>query len=95
MVDRAYAAWTHGHITGVLLMDIKAAFPSVAKGRLVNLMKVRKMDGDLIRWKQSVVSERTVLINIEANAIKDTQWKRGSRRAHLCHRIALQYTPLD
>jgi hypothetical protein len=32
----------------VLLMDIKAAFPSVAKGRLVNLMKVRQMDGDLI-----------------------------------------------
>jgi len=31
MVDRAHAAWTNGHITGVLLMDIKAAFPSVAK----------------------------------------------------------------
>jgi len=49
MVDRGHAAWTNGHITGVLLMDIKAAFPSVAKGRLVNLMKVRQMDGDLIR----------------------------------------------
>jgi len=42
MVGRARAAWTNGHITGVLLMDIQAAFPSVAKGRLVNLMKVRK-----------------------------------------------------
>jgi len=30
MVDRAHAAWTNGHITGVLLMDIKVAFPSVA-----------------------------------------------------------------
>jgi len=29
--DRAHAAWTNGHITGVLLMGIKAAFPSVAK----------------------------------------------------------------
>jgi len=28
-------------------MDIEAAFPSVAEGRLVNLMKIRKMDGDL------------------------------------------------
>jgi len=36
MVDRAYAARRNGHITGVLLMDIKAAFPSVGKGRLVN-----------------------------------------------------------
>jgi len=25
-------------------MDIKAAFPSVEKGRLVNIMKVRKVD---------------------------------------------------
>jgi len=41
MVDRAHTAWTHGHITAVLLMHIKPAFPSVAKGRLVNLMKVR------------------------------------------------------
>jgi len=37
MVDRAHAAWKDGHIVGMLLMDIKAAFPSVAKGRLVNL----------------------------------------------------------
>jgi hypothetical protein len=36
MVNRAHAAWTNGDITGVLLMDIKAAFPSVANGRLVN-----------------------------------------------------------
>jgi hypothetical protein len=36
MVDRAYAAWTHGHITGVLLVDIQAAFPSGAKGKLAN-----------------------------------------------------------
>ena len=48
MVNRAHAAWKNGHITGVLLMDIKAAFPSVAKGRLVDLMKVRQMDADLI-----------------------------------------------
>jgi len=36
IVDRAHATWTKGPITGALLMDIKAAFPSVAKERLVN-----------------------------------------------------------
>jgi hypothetical protein len=70
MVDRAHAAWTNGHITGVLLMDIKAAFPSVAKGRLVNLMKVRQMDGDLIRWTESFLSERAVEMIIEGNAME-------------------------
>ena len=48
MVDRTQAAWTNGNITGVLLMDIKAAFPSVANGRLVNLMKVKELDRDLV-----------------------------------------------
>jgi hypothetical protein len=32
MVERAHAAWRDSHIAGVLLMDIKEAFPSVAKG---------------------------------------------------------------
>lgn len=48
MGDRAHAAWRKGHITGVLHMDIKQAFPTVARERLVILMKVRKMDGDCI-----------------------------------------------
>jgi len=48
MVDRAHAAWANGHITGGLFMDIKAAFPSVANGRLVNLMKVKELDRDLV-----------------------------------------------
>jgi len=70
LVDRAHPAWRDGHIAGVLLMDIKAAFPSVAKGRLVNLMKVRQMDGDLIRWTESFLSERTVEMVIQGNAIE-------------------------
>jgi len=31
MVDSAHAAWTNGHMTGMLLMDIKVVFPSVVK----------------------------------------------------------------
>jgi hypothetical protein len=70
MVDRAHAAWTNGYITGVLLMDIKAAFSCVAKGRLVNLRKVRQMDGDLIRWMESCLSESAVEMIIEGNALE-------------------------
>ena len=83
MVDRAHAAWTNGHIPGVLLMDIKAAFLSVAKGRLVNLIKVRQMDGDLIRWTESFLSERTVEMIIEGNAMERHPVEAGVRRAHL------------
>jgi len=69
IVDRAHAAWTNGHIAGMLLMDIMAAFPSVAKGRLVNSMKVRQMDGDLIRWTESVISVRMVEMIPKGNAM--------------------------
>jgi hypothetical protein len=69
MVDRAHAAWRDAHIAGVLLIDIKAACPSVAKGSLVNLMKVRQMDGDLRGWTESFLSERTVEMVIEGNAM--------------------------
>ena len=38
MVDRAHPAWREGSIADVLLMDIKAAFPSVGRGRLIHTM---------------------------------------------------------
>jgi len=80
MVDRAHAAWTNGHTPDVLLMDIEAAFPSVAKGRLVNSMKVRQMDGDLIRWTESILYERTVEMKIEGNAMERQPVEAGVRQ---------------
>jgi len=77
MVDRVHAAWMDGNITGVLLMDIKAAFPSVAKGRLVNGMKAKHIDGDIIRWTESFLSKRTVEMIIEGNAMTRPPVKAG------------------
>jgi hypothetical protein len=48
MVDRAHAAGTNSDLISRLFRDIKAPFPTMAKGRLVNLMAVRQMDGDHI-----------------------------------------------
>jgi len=95
MLDRAYAAWINGHLTGVLLRDIKAPFPSVAKGRLVNMMKISQMEGDVIGWTERSLLERTVQMIIEATPWKDTQWKPGSRRAHLCHQSCMRSTAQD
>jgi hypothetical protein len=70
MVDRAHAAWKGSLIADMLLMDIKAAFPSVAKGRRVNLMTVRQMDGDRIRWTESFLSERTLEMIFKGNTME-------------------------
>jgi len=48
MLDIAHAASKADNIMAVLLMDIKAAFPSVVRGRLIPAMKAKRIDGDLI-----------------------------------------------
>jgi hypothetical protein len=53
MVDRPHATWKEDNITGVILMDLKAAFPRVARGRLIHAMKPKNIDGDHIRWTKS------------------------------------------
>ena len=50
MVDRAHAAWREDSVASMLLMDIKAAFASIGRGRLVRAVKGKGFDGDLIRW---------------------------------------------
>jgi hypothetical protein len=60
IVDRAHAAWGEGNITGVLRMDIKAAFPSVVRGRLIHAMESKGINGDFIWWTTSFLSDRTV-----------------------------------
>jgi hypothetical protein len=70
MVNGAHAGWTNAHMTGGLLMDNKAAFLSVVKGRRVSLMTVRQMDGDLVRWTESFLSDRMVEMIIEGNAME-------------------------
>jgi len=70
MVDRARGAWKNVYILGLILMDIQAAFRSVAKGRLVNFMKVRPRNRDHMRWTESSQSDRMVEMIIEVNVIK-------------------------
>jgi len=77
MVNRAQAEWMTSDITAVILIDIKAAFPSIAKGRLVKEKETKHVDGDLMRWIDSVISERMVEMIIECNATMRHQLKAG------------------
>jgi len=70
IVNRAHGAWTYGYISGVLLMDIQAAYLSVATGRVVHLIKVRQMDGDHIRWTERFAWERSEELIIKGNAME-------------------------
>jgi len=77
MVDRAHSASNEDNITGVLLMDIKAAFPSVARGRLIHAMNAKGIDGNLIRWTASFLSDRTVEKVIQGNVLQSHSMEAG------------------
>jgi hypothetical protein len=47
-------------------MDIKEAFPRVAKGRLVYMMQFRQMERHHIRWMESILLARMVEMVIES-----------------------------
>lgn len=56
-VDRAHPAWKQGSIASILLMEIKAAFPTVGRGRLIIPFRGRRMDRDLRQWMASCLSD--------------------------------------
>jgi hypothetical protein len=60
MHHRTHTALSDGQIAGILLMDIKAAFPTAGRGRLIHKMGRKGMDGDRIQWTASFLTDRTV-----------------------------------
>jgi hypothetical protein len=50
-------------------MDIKAAFPSVGRGRLVDTMNGQGIVGDRIGWMASFFQDRTVEMVMEGDVI--------------------------
>jgi len=69
-VYSTHAAWRDGHIGGVLLMDIKAAFRSLVWGRLITTMRGKGMDRDIIRWRESIPTAWTVDMVIDRNVLE-------------------------
>jgi hypothetical protein len=70
IVDRTHAAWRTGSLAGVLLMDIKASFPSVGRGRLVYTIPGKGIDRDLIQSAVSFLSNQTIEMIIEGNVMQ-------------------------
>jgi len=61
LMKRVAEEWGRGN-TAVLLMDIKGAFPHVAKGNLIKRMEEMGFEADLVRWVESFMEERKVIM---------------------------------
>ena len=65
VIAQTQEAWKRGCIVGALLMDVAAAFPSVARGCLLQKMRQRGIDECLVRWTDSFMRNRRVIMSVD------------------------------
>lgn len=65
LIQRTHDSWKRQQLMGALFMDVKGAFDHVNPGRLVSRMGELGLDGDLIRWTQSFLTDRKVQLIID------------------------------
>jgi hypothetical protein len=70
-------AWSEGKLGACLFMDIKGAFDYVIGHKLINGLQDTGMDGDLVRWVASFLSNRRALLVIDGHAGKEVPVSSG------------------
>ena len=58
-------AWKEGGVAAALMMDVKAAFPSVSRDCLMSKMRKMELNEDLVQWTGSFLSERRVRMVVD------------------------------
>ena len=65
VIAQTHEAWKRGRITGALLMDVAAAFPSVARGSHLRKMRAMGIDENLVSWTDSFMRDRRVIMSVD------------------------------
>ena len=65
LMKQVEEAWGRGNTAVVLLMDVKGAFPHVAKRNLIKRMEEMGFEADLVRWVQSFMEGRQVIMSMD------------------------------
>jgi len=64
LMKRVEEAWGRGN-TAAVLMDIKGAFPHVAKGNLIKRMEEMGFEADLVRWVERFMEDRKLIMSMD------------------------------
>ena len=70
-IAQVQEAWKRGTIAGALLMDVAAAFPSVARGCLLRKMCNARVDECLVHWTDSFMRNRRLIMSIDGQDGKE------------------------
>ncbi|EED14170.1 reverse transcriptase, putative [Talaromyces stipitatus ATCC 10500] len=77
LVEEIHQAWANGKLAAALFMDIKGAFDHVVLARLIEVLREASVDGDLIRWVVSFLSDRRVTPVIDGHIGKEASISSG------------------
>ena len=69
--------WEEKKLAAALFMDVKGAFYHVSKGQLLKRMFELGIDGDLITWTKSFLTNRTVQLVIDGHENKEREIETG------------------
>ena len=64
-IAQTQEALRRGRVTGALLMDDAAAFPSLARGCLLCKMRAMGIDENLVDWTDSFMRDRRVIMSVD------------------------------
>ncbi|ODM14511.1 hypothetical protein SI65_10133 [Aspergillus cristatus] len=65
LIQNTHEAWRLQQLVGALFLDVKGAFDHVNPSRLITRLIEFNLDGDLIRWVQSFLTNRWVQLQID------------------------------
>jgi len=77
LMKRVEEAWGRGNTAAVLLMDVKGAFPHGAKGNLMKRMEEMGFEADLVRWVESFMEDRKLIILMDGKEGDSMDVERG------------------
>ncbi len=69
--------WQEKKLAGALFMDVKGAFDHVSRGQLLTRMIELGMDGDLVTWTGSFLTNRKVQLVIDGHDNKEKEIQTG------------------
>lgn len=71
IVHQVEQAWAEKELAAALFMDVKGAFDHVAKNQLIARMLELGIDGDLVRWTSSFLTNRKLQLTIDGHTNQD------------------------
>ncbi|EED15961.1 reverse transcriptase, putative [Talaromyces stipitatus ATCC 10500] len=77
LVEEIHQAWANRKLAAALFMDIKKAFDHVILAKLIEVLREAGVDGDLIRWVVSFLSDWRVTLVIDGHVGKEASISSG------------------